>query len=320
MKPENMLWRLARRGASFEECCNKLEMSPAATRAILDQMRVDGHAIDIAGEKVAVRPAAVRHEVVNIAIQKSGDSHVFAVATDLHFGSKYHLRGHLLEFISHVWRNGVRIIFLPGDLLDGCYHHGRWELTHHGFQDQAQDFCEGLPQLPGLKYYAITGNHDETFEKDSGMVVHRALADLFHNRGRTDLSLLGARGATVCLKGRGEKRGLLVEMWHPLKGPAYALSYKLQKKIEGYAPGSKPDVLLTGHWHQSCYVHERGVHALSCGTFQGGGSAFGRALGGSPSIGGWMFKYALTADGTVREFSPMWRGYFENEVPRAVVI
>lgn len=315
------LVELSKRGIRFEDLCNELELPPKTVRWLLDVARDRGYSARVLGEEVLWAPAEPRSDIVEVsAPAQAGPWRRFAVMSDLHFGSKYHLRSQLVDFVGQAYAAGARRIFLPGDLLDGCYRHGKWELTHHGFDEQCEDFAAGLPQRPGLEYLGISGNHDQTFE-ETGLVVHRAIEDVFRRAGRTDLTMLGARGATARLRAPDDPaRGLLVEMWHPLKGPAYALSYKLQKKIEGYAPGQKPDVLLTGHWHQSVYVNQRGIHAFSCGTFQGGGSSFGRALGGSPSVGGWVIEYALTPDGTVRHLRPHWVAYYENEEPRGVAI
>lgn len=323
MTPVDRLVRLVKRGpASFETLCDRLELPPRKVRVLVRQARKAGYAVDVAGEDVALRPALPTSNIVDVRVevQKSGAPHRFVVASDLHFGSKYHLRAELVDYIGNAYEKGVRLALLPGDLLDGCYRHGRWELTHHGFQDQAEDFLDGLPRHKGLRYVGITGNHDETFEKDSGLVVHHALNDMARAKGRDDFELLGARGAYVRLRAPGERRGCIVELWHPLKGPAYALTYGMQKHVESYAPGKKPDMLFTGHWHQACYFVSRGVHCFSAGTFQGGGSSFGKALGGAPTIGGWTVKYALTKDGTVRDVEPKFTSYYENEGPREVAI
>jgi len=123
------------------------------------------------------------------------------------------------------------------------------------------------------------------------------------------LKVHGNRGARL------DCGGVIFELWHPQGGGSYARSYKLQKHIESYALGEKPAVLLTGHYHQFCYLDERGVHALLCPTFQGGGSAFGKAIGGAPSIGGLVLSCAVTEHGTLRNFAVEKRTYFEVEKP-----
>lgn len=313
--------KLSKRGIEFEALCNELGLPPKTVRDLIEEAKRRGFAVAGLGSSVLWAPSQPREGIVDIKTPaQAGPWRRFAVMSDLHFGSKYHLRSQLLDFVDRAYESGVRLMFLPGDLLDGCYRHGRWELTHHGFDEQVKDFFDGLPVRKGLEYFGISGNHDQTFE-ETGLVVHRAIEDFFRRNHRTDLTMLGARGASVRLRGPSDpERGLVVEMWHPLRGGSYALSYGLQKKIEGYAPGQKPDVILTGHWHQSVYVHARGIHAFSCGTFQGGGSAFGKALGGAPSIGGWIIEYALTSDGTVRHLRPHWCSYYESEAPRDVAM
>lgn len=319
MNQVDRLVRLARKGATMDQLCDKLDLSPRRVRSLVKEAQKEGIAVAAVGNLVAMKPSGPAEDVRRILMPEAVKGrHVFGVISDLHFGSKYHLRAQLADFVNLAYKRGVRRIFVPGDLLDGCYRHGRWELVSHGFQDQSDDMINGLPEKPGLTYDAITGNHDQTFEDSSGIVVHRALEAEFLAAGRKDFRCHGARGAYLRLRAPGERRGLVVEMWHPLKGPAYALSYKLQKHVEGYSVGMKPDVLFTGHWHQHCYFTSRGVHAFSAGTFQGGGSAFGKALGGQPSIGGWIVEYGLTPGGTVRELTPTWVSYYERETAREV--
>ena len=93
----------------------------------------------------------------------------------------------------------------------------------------------------------------------------------------------------------------------------YARSYAVQKQIEKYSSGEKPAILLVGHWHTFVYCMERGVHGIACPTFQGGGSAFSKSLGGAPSIGGLVLSWELTEHGTMRGFNLEYRAYFERE-------
>lgn len=312
---------LAKRGGlHLEELCDELEMPPGKVRELIGEGQKQGYSLTLENEFFGRRPAAANDKTVDVQIAQAGEHRVFAIASDLHFGNKHHLRAQFVDFIQRAYARGARTILLPGDLLDGVYRHSRWEQYAQGFREQVADFIEGLPQHDGLNYVGISGNHDQTFEDGSGMDAARAIEESFHAAGRTDLQMLGARGATVRLLGPGDTRGLLVEMWHPVGKPAFTLSYKLQHKIAAYHPGHKPDVLLAGHWHQQVYFVSRGVHAMSCGTFQGGKSSYGRSLGTEPSIGGWFIEYAQTPDGTVRNFKPEWNAYYEQEEARAVKV
>lgn len=303
---------LARKGKkTLEGLCDALDVSPKTARLLIEQARAKGYRIRPVGGTIGIEPTATSRATRSIVLPPAKHRTIL-VASDIHIASMFCLVDQFKDHIHRGYDAGARLCLVPGDILDGCYRHSRFEETHHGFTEQAHECAKTFPQLPGLRYVGITGNHDQTFETDSGLSVVEALPQVFRDHHREDFQLIGARGAFVRVGAKGE-RGLLVEMWHPLKGPAYALSYKMQKHIEGYQVGQKPDVLLTGHWHQACYFVQRGVHALSCGTFHGGQSSFGKALGGAPAIGGWVIKYGMTKEGTVRDFQPTWRAYYESE-------
>jgi UDP-2,3-diacylglucosamine pyrophosphatase LpxH len=291
-----------------------MDMSPKRVLRLLDEAKDYGAELGVNGDHVGRKPPPPKLTVR--VVLPPGKTHRFMVASDIHIGNAYHLKDPFQDFIHRGYDAGIRTCLVPGDILSGCYRHSRWE-DLPGFDAQAGLAAETFPRLPGLEYWAIGGNHDQTFEDMIGMSVCKALEEVFQRQGRKDLHMLGMRGAYLRLGERG-KRGLLTEMWHPIGKTAYALSYKLQKHVEGYAPGQKPDVLLAGHWHQQCYFTTRGVHAMSCGTWQGGQSAFGKALGGAPSIGGWTISWAATKDGTIREFQPTWHAYYEVEKVRDV--
>lgn len=312
------LVKLTKRGADLEELCDRMDLSPRKVRELVAEAQRLGFTVDVDGPHVGHRPKEASPDVQAVAV--AGQRLVFGVCSDLHFGSRYHLSAQLSDFVRIAYERGVQTMLVPGDVLEGCYRHAQWELTHHGFHDQANYCAETLPEHPGLTYHFISGNHDQTFSDAGGMSVGHALVEVFRSRGRHDLIFHGDRGARVALKQREQDRGLVVDMWHPLKGPAYALSYKLQKYVEGLPSGRKCDAVFAGHWHQSVYFNTRGVHAFSSGTFQGGGGPYGKALGGAPSIGGWIVEYAQTSDGTVRKLAPEWISYFESERPRDVAI
>ena len=310
---------VARRGSvSLKSLAARMGLTEKRVRLCVCLAR-ESSPVEIVGDTVLFRPPPETIKRYSTTIPEGGKPRTFAVASDLHVGSLYHMRDQMENFIGLAYQEGARMVFLPGDLLDGCYAHGRWELSHHGFQAQADELATTLPRHPGLQYRAITGNHDETFERESGMWVHRSIEEVFRSHGREDLRVYAARGALVRVQTPEHKRGLVVHLWHPRDKGARTLSYKLQLQIEQYEPGLKPDVLLAGHWHRACYVPVRGVHGLMCGSFQSGASAFGRSIGGSPTIGGWICDYSITRDGTVRSFRPTLVQYYHDETSREVM-
>lgn len=294
---------------AFEELCNKLDCSPARLRDLVSDARAQNLVIAIDGDQVGFKPR--REEVQETGVAPVvGQRQMIAHITDTHLGSKYCLRAHLQDFVRYAYEKGVRDFLHSGDVLDGAYKGHGFETSHSGLDEQTRDLFEVMPRLPGLTYHAISGNHDQTYQDDSGVDVQNYIAGYFRDHGRDDWRGYGARGAMLRI------RGALVDMWHPSGSTSYAVSYNMQKKIEAYAPGYKPQILLIGHWHRFCYIEERGIHAHAGGTFQGGGSAFGKSLkSGPPAIGGSILSWDLTKDGTIRNFVLERRSYFERERP-----
>jgi predicted phosphodiesterase len=298
----------------FLTLCDKLDVSPARARKLISDAQAAGVYVQLEHDHVGVKPPEATSHVQPTGIEPTvGTRQRVAVISDLHFGSRYCLREKLKDFIRYAYKQGVRVVLCPGDLLDGNYvSHGMFELSHVGLDNQAQDMLDSLPRLPGLTYHAITGNHDLTFTEQNGVGVGEYLERLFAPRG--DFRFYGNRGAFLHVG------GAIVHLWHPKGGASYAASYQLQKRVEKYASGEKPSILLAGHWHRYCHIFERGVHAMACPTFQGGGSAFGKALGGAPAIGGMILSWDLTAHGTLRNFVHEYRAYFEVEKPQHVEV
>lgn len=297
----------------FHALCDKLDLPPAKAQKVIDEALKLGVKVHVEHNHVGIRHPEPDDRVRAIGVTPvMGERQKVAVISDTHLGSKYCLREQLVEFIHYAYDQGVREILHPGDVVDGCYRHGMWEVSHSGLDEQARDLYETLPALPGLTYHAITGNHDFTFTEQIGADVGHFLSNYFQERGRKDLHFYGNRGAFLKI------RGAVVHLWHPKSGAGYARSYAIQKHIEKYSSGEKPNILLTGHWHVFCHVYERGVHGIACPTFQGGGSAFSKSLGGAPAIGGLILSWDVTKDGTLRSFVLEKRSYFEFEQPRSV--
>ena len=305
------LYDLTKKGpVPFSELCDLLDLSPSKTTALIEEARAAGVSVHTEHGQVGIKRDVGDDRIRQVGIAPVvGQRQTVGVISDLHLGSKYCLRAQLADFVRHCYERGAREILCPGDVLDGMYRHGIWEVSHSGLAAQARDLLEVLPRLPGLSYRCITGNHDETFEEAGGFGVGPYLERLFRENGRTDLHFYGRRSAFLRVG------GAVFHLWHPRGSASYAKSYKLQKVIEKYSSGEKPHVLLVGHFHQFCHVYERGVHGFLCPTFQGGGSAFGNSLGGAPTMGGMVLSWDLTEHGTMRNLAHEYRAYFEVERP-----
>ena len=295
-------------GKTFEELCNSMGKTPGAMRTLLAASDAAGLRLKLGTDRVQLSAAEQIRTVQETAIlPTTGKRQTIGIISDLHLGSKYCLRKQIQDCVIWLHNRGVSEILVPGDWLDGCYKHGVFELSHTGLTDQTQDLFETLPTITGLSYHGITGNHDFTFTEATGVNVGGYITGYFAERGRKDVHFYGDCGAFLKI------RGAVVHLWHPLGGMSYAKSYKLQKQIEKYGAGEKPDILIGGHVHQFALVEDRGIFAMLCPTFQASGSAFSKRLGGQPALGGLLLGWDVTTTGMIRNFSVERRRYYEVE-------
>lgn len=301
------------RACTLEEACDELDASPRRCRDLQAAAKEAGYAIEFFHDELHWKLPEPTESLQDTGVAPPvGERFEVAVISDLHFGSKHCGRAQLFDFLSYVRSRGIQHVLDPGDNLDGIYRFSLYEQSHRGFDEQADDAYQLFRQFPDLTIHTIDGNHDDTLSDGCGMQTGRALVERFSSLGLNNLRYYGSRAATLAIG------GARVMLWHPRGSGAYALSYKLQKKLESFAPGCKPDVLLTGHFHQACYIVERGVHAFLCPTFQLPGGSFGNSLVGAPSVGGMILGWELTEARTLRRFHVERVSYYANEKSREV--
>lgn len=315
------LVKLVRSGLPFRVLCDRLDLSPKKAEALIKGARRAGYAIDWAHDTISIRLPQPKQGVQHVPIPPAkGQRQGVLVVSDLHLGSLYALKEQIRDCISwgydrlRALGDENPVCLIPGDCTDGCYRHGRFEVSSASLEGQTAELRECLPQKPGLTYHATSGNHDDTWADEVGIDPCAFYAQDFRAHGRQDFFGYGRRGAFI------DVRGVVFHLFHPRGPNPYAKSYELQKVIEGYMPGQKPDVLLAGHRHFFSYIIERGVHGIACPTFQMGsrtnGSAFSRSLKGQAHIGGLVLSWKRTSHGTLRDVDLSVRSYYIGEKTR----
>ena len=286
-------------GISFEDLCDELMLHPSGCRALMEKATEAGASLDVAHGRLHFRlpePGSVVGDVQHVPVSYGdGELNRIAVVSDLHFGSKYCLKQQFTDFIQFAYDSGIRDFFCPGDVVEGCYRHAMFERTSESVDGQCTEFLDALPELPGMSFTFIDGNHDYTFTERTGLECGRNLVRLARERGREDLRFLGSRGALIQY---GQTR---IELWHPLGKLAYALSYKLQNHVRDTHPSRHPHLLFTGHFHKYVKLRMQDVWAFFAPTFQHGDSAFGRAIGGDVAMGGLIVEWRVGEGGVVNE-------------------
>jgi hypothetical protein len=89
---------------------------------------------------------------------------------------------------------------------------------------------------------------------------------------------------------------------------SYAVSYRMQKLIESFTGGSKPNVLLMGHSHKQGYFFDRHIHAVSGGALSTQ-SKWMRSKRMANHAGYHFITMRVDADG-VRSFTLTWTPFY----------
>jgi len=225
----------------------------------------------------------------------------FGVFSDCHIGAKEFDEPFFKHMVKTFKREKVSRVYQCGDILEGMS--GRpghiYELSEIGF---AQQFSKAkrLFKLFDCPVFGIDGNHDEWYQKknNQGVIVGAEL----QNQVEKYINL-GQMEANVKLG-----RNITMKLFHPNDGSAYAISYKLQKLMESFTGGEKPNILLQGHYHKALYMFNRNIHGLECGTL----SSQSRWMRGKkiPAHKGFWIVEVKMGHGGIGAFAPtFYAGY-----------
>jgi len=184
------------------------------------------------------------------------------VFSDCHIGAKEFDEPFFRHMVKTMRRAKVKRVYQVGDILEGMSHRAGhiYELSEIGFTKQFEK-AERLFKLFDCPVFGIDGNHDEWYQKaqNVGVVVGKELEKNVPNYHH-----LGQMEANVKLR-----KNISMKLFHPNDGTAYAISYKMQKMMESFTGGEKPEILLQGHYHKALYMFNRNIHGLDCGTMCG---------------------------------------------------
>ena len=258
----------SKKAGSLMEIADELSIPPRQAQWLVDEARraglIDQTAVDkmIYVKEPTVTPFA-RARIVNI--EPVSNKILLGVMSDFHYGSKVCMKDEIVDAIETMYKIGVRTILVSGDCVDGnnVYNGQNDELSVWRLDLQIDELINNLPRKEGLKYYWITGNHDLASRKLTGMDMARIVSG-----ERKDMVYLGQLQATICLP---DEKGIDIQLNHTGRGRrAYALSYPIQKIVETISGGSKPHILITGHFHYELEIPNlRNIYCIAPGCFQG---------------------------------------------------
>jgi len=249
----------------------------------------------------------------NLIHQYTCGNHIkFGYVTDVHLCSRFQQLTYLHALYDIFEGDKINLVMNSGDLGDGedVYFGHKNEIFIHGVDAQVEYIAEKYPKRNKIKTKMISGNHDLSVYKRAGCDIVKQVSKI-----RNDIEYLGMWSAYVDFNNNLGKK-VRVQLLHPDKGGAYALSYKAQKIVEGYSSDNKPNVLLLGHWHTSLYFFRRNVHVIQGGALQSQ-TPYLLRKGIEPEIGGWIIDLHISDDGSVNRcnqefisfFNPIYRDY-----------
>lgn len=245
------IYYMAKKGRSFLEICNKLELKDYEVIGLITIMNQEGYNIEfVNGEIVVLKKPRKNLDVYEVP---NNLSHLkLLLISDTHLCSKYDRLDILNYLYDKADQEGVKHVLHSGDFTDGRSNRPEqiYELREPSYEGQI-DYCvEKYPTFNG-KTYVIQGNHDDWWYKSTGSEIVKAIA-----QKRDDIEYLGADVADMKIG------NLKIRLFHGSGGGAYAKSYKLQKYLDTIPLVERPDILQTGHIHQSFYMKQDKTHCF----------------------------------------------------------
>jgi len=289
---------------TFGELCDKFDLSPKRMKEFLLSAKDFGYKLSIDNETVSfssIDSNQVGNSEICIPIEQEHIS--FGVISDTHFGATASRHDVLKDFIDYTYSRGIRNIIHTGDITAGIgvYQGQVAELSIWGCDAQCENAKENLPQLPGLTYYAITGNHDVDFIKKAGVDVGQKIA-----KDRPDFVYLGALNKRLIINTSVGK--IDIGLAH-IKSSAHARSWPLEKHIQRtITKFDQPDMVFCGHRHVNGYFEVQGIHCFMVPCFEDA-NLFVHYNDFSPSIGGIIVDVYLDERGRIVRCVPEFKLY-----------
>lgn len=228
-----------------------------------------------------------------------------AFISDTHYGSKYVQKSYLREFMRYAEVEAkVHCFIHGGDMTDGPHeaHRGAiHEMYAATYDGQRAEAIEAFPKTR-KPVFVIRGNHDEFYLKNAGGDI---VGDICEARG---FDYVGDTSAGALIQ-FGDVR---VSVQHPHDGMSYALSYKLQKRIEALSPENKPHILALGNYHKTCHLPAyRNVEGLLLPSFQAQ-TAWMASKGIASIVGGLIVEFGISTKGLAPALKTEWVLYRET--------
>ena len=264
----NRMYNYIKNDMPIETFMTKFHCNYNELRGILELCRIYGKEVDIVSLNgtlcfIKMLPKIIDNSKIDLNSDKLIHTEL-CVVSDTHFGN-IHQQLHLLNKIyEETFNRGITTVLHCGDMVDGNYPNRPEQPRQqflHGFDEQAGYVVDMYPKVEGITTKYILGSHDESHYKNGQSTINKWISNC-----RKDMIYLGQDTKEISIN------GVKIVLDHPGGGSANALSYKPQKRIEILESGTKPKILLIGHYHKSysfVYRNVRGILVPAlCGKTQ----------------------------------------------------
>jgi len=245
------IYYMAKKKKSFVQICKDLELKDYEVAGLITMMHQQGYNIEYVNGEIIVMKTPPKHNDV-YELPYNLEHLKLLLISDTHLASKYDRLDILKYLYDKAEKNGVKYILHSGDFTDGRSNRPEqvYELREPSYEGQVEYCVEKYPTFSG-KTYVIQGNHDDWWYKSAGSEIVKSIA-----QQRDDIEYLGADVADMKIG------NLKIRLFHGSGGSAYAKSYKLQKYLDSIPLAERPDILQTGHIHQSFYMKQDNTHCF----------------------------------------------------------
>ena len=296
------IYYMAKKRKSFNKICEELELKDYEVIGLITLMNQAGYNIDYLNGEIIVRKNPPKNQDI-YEIPNNLEHLKLLLISDTHLGSKYDRLDILKYLYAKAGDKEVKHILHSGDFTDGRSNRAEqvYELREPSYEGQVQYCIEKYPKFNG-KTYAIQGNHDNWWYKSAGSEILKSIA-----KERDDIIYLGPDVADL-------KIGKLkIRLFHGSGGNAYAKSYKLQKYLDTIPLEERPDILQTGHIHQSFYMKQDKTHCFQTSCLEDQ-TPYCRGLGLATDKSCWWVDIDFDNKGRVYKITPELETFGDKKI------
>ena len=298
----NKIYSMAKKGKSFQEICSQLKLQDYEIAGLITLMHEEGYNIEFANGEIFVLKTPKKNEDV-YEIPHNLEHLKLLLISDTHLGSKYDRVDILRYLYAKADDKGVKHVLHSGDFTDGRSNRPEqvYELREPSYEGQVEYCVDKYPTFDG-KTYAISGNHDDWWYKAAGSEIVKSIA-----KQRDDIVYLGPDVADLKIG------GLKIRLFHGSGGGAYAKSYKLQKYLDTIPLAERPDILQTGHIHQSFYMKQDKTHCFQTSCLEDL-TPYCRGMGLANDKSVWWVDVDFDDKGNVYQITPTLETFGDKKI------